>query len=135
MFCASVVAWDISLPPTTPRGTSRSAPGLTTFMAPPTWRRVYRRSCSWPAGAGTSIWSGPGSHLNHPWLTGQRARDLVGIQAGGGGFHEHPSGGLQQGVRGVEHERRDQQRGDGVGPVEPGGEDHHRGDRGGDEAV
>src|SRR5579875_2586989 len=32
MFCAPVVIWETSEPPTTPRGTSRSAPGLTTFM-------------------------------------------------------------------------------------------------------
>src|SRR5437763_17002597 len=42
MFCAPVVAWEISLPPTTPRGTSRSGPGLTTFIepgltTPPSW--------------------------------------------------------------------------------------------------
>src|SRR5206468_12285937 len=34
MFWAPVVAWEISDPPTTPRGTSRSLPGLTTFIAP-----------------------------------------------------------------------------------------------------
>src|SRR3712207_298627 len=33
MLLAPVVAWEISEPPTTPRGTSRSGPGLTTFMA------------------------------------------------------------------------------------------------------
>src|SRR5918997_4824929 len=33
MFVAPVVAWEISAPPTTPRGTSRSSSlGLTTFM-------------------------------------------------------------------------------------------------------
>src|SRR5205085_9098105 len=32
MFRAPVVACEISDPPTTPRGTSRSAPGLTTFI-------------------------------------------------------------------------------------------------------
>src|SRR5437588_6750129 len=32
MFLAPVLAWEISDPPTTPRGTSRSAPGLTTFI-------------------------------------------------------------------------------------------------------
>src|ERR1700757_3849477 len=42
MFCAPVEAWEISLPPTTPRGTSRSGPGLTTFIdqvltARPSW--------------------------------------------------------------------------------------------------
>src|ERR1700760_2006683 len=33
MLCAPAVVWEISAPPTTPRGTSRSSPGLTTFMA------------------------------------------------------------------------------------------------------
>src|SRR3954463_5399554 len=34
MFVAPVVAWEISAPPTTPRGTSRSSSlGFTTFMA------------------------------------------------------------------------------------------------------
>src|SRR5678815_2201039 len=34
MFVAPVVAWEISAPPTTPRGTSRSSPlGFTTFMS------------------------------------------------------------------------------------------------------
>src|SRR6516225_11069202 len=37
MFWAPAVTCEISAPPTTPRGTSRSGPGLTTFM-----RRVYR---------------------------------------------------------------------------------------------
>src|ERR1700722_16286441 len=32
MFCAPAVACEISAPPTTPRGTSRSGPGLTTLM-------------------------------------------------------------------------------------------------------
>src|SRR2546421_4102637 len=32
MFCAPAVAWETSAPPTTPRGTSRSGPGLTTLM-------------------------------------------------------------------------------------------------------
>src|SRR5664279_4992488 len=34
MLCAPAVAWEISAPPTTPRGTSCSSPGLTSFMAP-----------------------------------------------------------------------------------------------------
>src|SRR4051794_41120215 len=35
MFTAPVVAWEISAPPTTPRGTSRSSPlGCTTLIAP-----------------------------------------------------------------------------------------------------
>src|SRR5437763_4024951 len=38
MFCAPAVDWEISAPPTTPRGTSRSGPGLTTLTI-----RVYRR--------------------------------------------------------------------------------------------
>src|SRR3712207_2126460 len=33
MLCAPAVAWEISDPPRTPRGTSRSGPGLTTFMS------------------------------------------------------------------------------------------------------
>src|SRR5215212_10796706 len=33
MLLAPVVACEISEPPTTPRGTSRSGPGLTTFMS------------------------------------------------------------------------------------------------------
>src|ERR1700757_1977278 len=42
MFAAPVEAWEISLPPTTPRGTSRSGPGLMTFIeqvltARPSW--------------------------------------------------------------------------------------------------
>src|SRR5450755_4382149 len=34
MFCAPAVACEISAPPTTPRGTLRSVPGLTTLMPP-----------------------------------------------------------------------------------------------------
>src|ERR671914_2855526 len=45
MFVAPVVACEISAPPTTPRGTSRSWPAcLTTFMAGSLVRRGPRRS-------------------------------------------------------------------------------------------
>src|SRR5438270_399302 len=43
MLCAPAVVWEISAPPSTPRGTSRSSPGLTTFIvAPSSSPRVYR---------------------------------------------------------------------------------------------
>src|ERR1700731_620521 len=45
MFCAPVVDCEISEPPTTPRGTSRSAPGLTTFTRPP--RPSWAQSIPW----------------------------------------------------------------------------------------
>src|ERR1700733_9709963 len=45
MLCAPVVACEISDPPTTPRGTSWSAPGLTTFIEP----RLSNESTSAPS--------------------------------------------------------------------------------------
>ena len=74
-------------------------------------------------------------HLDDARLRGERAADLVGVEAGGGRLHEHPPRRLQEPVRRVEHQRRDQQRRDRVGPTEPGREDHGRRDRRGDEAV
>src|ERR1700712_2899071 len=44
MFCAPAVVCEISAPPITPRGTSRSGPGLTTLMrpAPASWVEFMR---------------------------------------------------------------------------------------------
>src|SRR6476659_736814 len=151
MFCAPVVAWETSLPPTTPRGTSRSAPGLTTFMRPPPWPASLP-PLAFRAGRGrnldlqrrrlvvdleggvvdveafleqllkraaqlVAVVPGPDHHvgrergkprgdlphvqvvhLDDPGLAGQRVTDLLGIETGGRGLHEHPAGGLEQDV-------------------------------------
>ena len=166
--CAPAVACEISEPPTTPRGTSRSAPGLTTFIGRRLHHRarVYRRSRrrrprsgaaaaapprGRPAGSCGGRRSAPrasagaarrtlvavvsGAHddvrrerrkpggdlpdvqvvdLDDARLRGERVADLVRVEAGRGRLHEHPARGLQQPEGRVQHQRRDQQRGDRV---------------------
>ena len=73
--------------------------------------------------------------LDDPGVSGQRVPDLIRIEPGWRGLHEHSAGGLEQVVGGAQHQPGDQQRGDCVRPVEPGGEDHRAGDRRRDEAV
>src|ERR1700761_1246632 len=52
MFCAPVVACEISEPPTTPRGTSWSVPGLTTFIA---WGGVAGTGSAGRESAGSGV--------------------------------------------------------------------------------
>src|SRR5947209_7924268 len=189
MLCAPAVACDISAPPSTPRGTSRSSAGLTTFTLVPLdvprlsstveSTRVRRRLVDLDRGLGralmvdlerrvaepealaeqalqftpVSVAIRPGSDddmsrqrrksradlpdvevmdLDDSLLSGQDMADLVGVKSGWSGLHEDPPGGFEQAVRGVEHERHHDQRGHGIGAVKSGGEDHDRGDRGGD---
>jgi hypothetical protein len=73
--------------------------------------------------------------LHHPGEGGQRAADLVGVDARRSRLHEHAPGCLQQRVGRVQQDAGDEQGGDGVGSIEPGGQDDHGGHRGGDEAV
>src|SRR5580704_8054456 len=61
MFCAPVVACEISDPPTTPRGTSWSAPGFTTFIAPG-WD--WRASIARPSLPPVSLRARRGRHLD-----------------------------------------------------------------------
>ncbi len=56
-----------------------------------------------------------------------------GVEARGRGLHEDPARLAQQAVGGPEHQRRDQQRCDPVGAVEPPDQDQRAGDRGCDE--
>src|SRR5579862_1517968 len=78
MFCAPVVACEISDPPTTPRGTSRSAPGLTTFIG-----RGETRRPTWPASLPTlAIAAGLRRHLDleRPRLVVDLERRVVDME-------------------------------------------------------
>src|ERR1700739_1014856 len=55
MLCAPAVAWEISAPPTMPRGTSRSGPGLTSFIGPPTLLPGMNLYLQWCLGGGLVV--------------------------------------------------------------------------------
>jgi hypothetical protein len=72
-------------------------------------------------------------HFVNAGPAGHRAADGVHVDAFGCGLEKHAPGGLQQPVRGAEHDRGDDQGGDAVGAVEAGEQDDGAGDGGGDE--
>src|SRR5438105_2978203 len=151
MLCAPAVACEISAPPTTPRGTSRSGPGLTTLMGPSLrvvkgldpQRRLFRSRMVDLKGdvaqaepllehllerpsSLVAVIAGPhhdvcrqcrkaGGHLpyvqvvdlDHARLSGERLPDLLRLEARRRSLHEHPSRGLEQSIRSVQHQRAD----------------------------
>ncbi len=61
--------------------------------------------------------------------------DFVEVDAFGGGLEQYPPGRFEQTCRRSEHEGDDDERGNGVGPLEPGGQQDDAGDEGGNEPV
>src|SRR6476659_10272961 len=73
--------------------------------------------------------------LDDARLFGHHAADPVGVELLGRGLEEDPPRVTQQPDRRAQHQAGNQQRGDRVGAVEAGQQDHRRGDRGADEGV
>ena len=71
--------------------------------------------------------------LDHARLFGHPAADPLGVDPLRRGLEEDPAGVAQQAVGRAQHQAGDQQRGDRVGPLEAGQQDHRGGDRGADE--
>ena len=68
-----------------------------------------------------------------PGLSRQRVPDLLRVEAGRGSLQEDPPRGAQQADGGAQHQRGHQQRGDRVGALEAGQQDHGPRERRADE--
>ena len=74
-------------------------------------------------------------YLGDPGPAGHRRSDQVRVQSIGGALQKDPAGLPDQAVPGLEHQRSDHQRSDGVGAGEPGENNDQAGDRGGNERI
>ena len=74
-------------------------------------------------------------HVEHMGRLAHVGAYVVEVDVVGRGFEQHATGGAEQSPGGAQHQHDHDQRGDGVGPRKPGGEDDDAGDDGGDEAV
>src|SRR3954452_23126422 len=104
MFVAPAVACEISAPPTTPRGTSRSSPCLTTFNVPPSVGRAE------PNAGRARPRGSPAASRRHAGelATGDVQRLAVDVVAPRRAQEEHAAGRLVRRARAAE---RDEHRG------------------------
>ena len=100
------------------------------------WQSASASTVTWAENAGKPDVTSQRWRSWTSWTPGtrrQRAADLVGVEALRRRLEEDAAGLAKQPVGGVEHDRGDHQRGDAVGLVEAGGDDHQAGDRREDE--